>query len=397
MAIASVAVEPGGTFALARQGGRRVAAFGPTSAGAVGTWGPLSAIWSVGFLISTSAPVNTLGPFTGVGPMAILPEARAGWGPYGAPPNSPAAGVAVPLPGSESPPGVVPSAALDMLDGVAAGWTWDAAFVHHFRFLCVCNEGIAGGRRRTYIDGVQCGDVPASTNSIAADTPLALFAGCSLTFAEYYIWNGVTLSQEAVRAQTLALRFKWNIYVLPSVPDPVRGLGTVFVSAQATRASPWLPSKVPKPACWLDGSDASTVFNDSQGNTSAVSGQNVCVWKDRSGNGRHATFSEGAASWSANPADWVNGQRVVDIAGRGFFAHSPLADIDVNVGYTIVAVWRVTNAGGHPFSVRELASFKAASGWQETIDSVSHRVMPVDRPGAFRWTAVSCGRRPRSG
>jgi hypothetical protein len=48
------------------------------------------------------------------------------------------------------------------LDGVAAGWTWDAAFVNHFRFLCIVNDAATSGRRCTYVDGELFRDEPAS-------------------------------------------------------------------------------------------------------------------------------------------------------------------------------------------------------------------------------------------
>ena len=256
------------------------------------------------------------------------------------------------------------------LDGVLAGWTWDAAFVNRYRFLCVCNDAI-GGHRRTYIDGVLCRDEPASVAAVAAGSPLALFTGCAQEVAEYNVWDNVALDPPAILSQTLALRGKWNILVTTTAPNPVAGLGAPLPTSAVT-----LPvSLTTACACWLDASHAPSLANDAMGVIAAAPGQNVRWWRDRSGNGRHVTFPAGVAQWSVSPADWIGGKPHVHVSGAagGGFTSSPL---QASSGFTIVAVWQTTAGGGHPFPVAAASVF-TLNEWTECIDVDSKRIMPI--------------------
>ena len=55
-----------------------------------------------------------------------------------------------------------------------------------------------------------------------------------------------------------------------------------------------LPLSIPGLQLWLDASDSSTLFQNSDGTTVATAdGDPVGRWADKSGNGRHATQTDG--------------------------------------------------------------------------------------------------------
>lgn len=282
------------------------------------------------------------------------------------------------LPGSESPPTTVPENALTRLDGVEAGYTWDHAFVHHYRFLCVCNDA-ASGQRRTYVDGALFHTGAATTAAISPQMPLTMFAGCRVRVAQYIFWNDKILSQDEIDAQTSALRETWKQPTV--VKSTAQVLGVVPIPETPYNI---LPVGLPACDCWLDACHAASLYVDAAGTTKASPGQAVRLWKDRSGKNRHVTFPNKGAQWSGSATDWIGKLPVVNIRTTGTFSVSPVKDITVNSGYTIVAVWRMsTVSAGHPLSIRSGSTFTEAA-WEECIDTTSSRVMPP--PSSFGAT-----------
>lgn len=143
-----------------------------------------------------------------------------------------------------------------------------------------------------------------------------------------------------------------------------------------------LPSGTPTPSCWLDASNAASLFRDVAGTTPAVANVLVRLWKDRSGNNRHCTFGAGAAgaTWATGGAYAINQLPVllVPATGPGSFATSPVSAITASSGYTIMAVWRipVSGGGGHPLGCSATTKL-GPTGWLESIETGTvDRTMP---------------------
>ena len=56
---------------------------------------------------------------------------------------------------------------------------------------------------------------------------------------------------------------------------------------------PWNPSMI-STSLWLDAADQTTLFTTDAGSTQSTNGAEVGRWKDKSGNGRHATQTASA-------------------------------------------------------------------------------------------------------
>ena len=212
-----------------------------------------------------------------------------------------------------------------------------------------------------------------------AGTPVTLFAGCQVSFAEYIVWNDAVLTVADMEWMTMAMRTKWNVYDVGSVAGAVAAsvtLGAVVTVPVAPVQS--LPAGTPAPACWLDAASPTTLCADTMGLVTASVGQQVRCWRDRSGHGRHCAFPAGMAQYAGSPSDWLNGLPVIATSAPGVLATSPLAAGN----YTIIAVWRLAAAGGgHPFTTHSSAVFNATE-WTEAIDTTSRRSMPAPGIGS---------------
>lgn len=80
--------------------------------------------------------------------------------------------------------------------------------------------------------------------------------------------------------------------------------GTMFAQMFGQQATAWTPRSIADCALWLDASDASTL---------ALSGTNVIVWADKSGNGNSAT--NGLSLSPSYVASFVNGRSALGFNG----------------------------------------------------------------------------------
>ena len=364
----SMGVPAGSLYGATQYNGLTVLAFDTDSDGITGTWGPLSASWTVSLFVRCDRPVSTFGAYPGAGAMTVL--------------SSPTAGITIGLPAGGSVPHAATLAGGGPLDGVVAGWPWDVVFVNQWRQLCVTNDA-ASGSRRVLVDGVLVGTQPATTGAVAAGTALTVCAHCPLAFAEFMAWNG-TLTDAQVAGLRDALRSKWGVPPLPSIPVA----GVIGAPAAATPASTTasavggvLPVSLPTPTTWLDATHLRSLWSDRAGTSAAVASGAVCRWTDRTGNGHDCLFpSASPARWGTGAALCVNGKAVVAASAPGTFATNPVGAVTSAGNYTVVAVWRVTAGGGHPFAVGTTADF-TNDEWKEAIDNTSMRTMPS--PGSL--------------
>jgi hypothetical protein len=205
---------------------------------------------------------------------------------------------------------------------------------------------------------------PLPENWTASAVPTV---GAGVMVAEVMVWACGLSPQEWTTLNASYLQPRWGV----TVP-----WATASAALQATLPDTVpvsLPSALPTPYCWLNATAQSSLFSDASGETPVVPGGGLRVWKDYSGNGRHATFAAGAATWPH--ALSVSGSPVVAVTGGGAFASSPLAAVTTTSGYTFVCVWRATAAGGHPFRVASRAAF-TADEWVECVDTGTSRAMP---------------------
>lgn len=154
------------------------------------------------------------------------------------------------------------------------------------------------------------------------------------------------------------------------------------MSALPLPLTPSLPSELASPVCWLSGADQSTVFQDVGGATRVAPFGAVRRWADKSGGGCHLLFPENAATWP-----FSGGHLSVVATGPGSFASSPLASI--STAYTVVAVWRVTASGGHPFRTTVRSSF-ALTVWIEGFETDGNLQYSLPSPSSL---SVSVGNR----
>lgn len=346
---------------VVRQNGRNVFAFSSDSAGMVGTWGPMGAVWSVCLFVYLEVPCDAYGVYGGAGTQRLV-ECL-----------SPALAIDVPRGGS------IPADACP--DGAQVGTAWDVPFVQQWRQLCVVNDATS---RRTYVDGCLQATAGASTFTVAANTPLTLCKGCNVWLAEFVVWSGVALTVTDMQNILTAQRRKWAAAVRPSaasiasVQTTSLSLGAP-VNVLANQSAP-LPSGVSMPdGCWLDASAAWTLFSDATGSTPAVPNGAVRFWKDRSGRGRHLSMSASCActwSWQRTQRSPTDLPLATLTAGPATFATpGPLGS-----AFTVVAVWRLNAktgvVGGHPCGIGTGARF-GGTLWKETLGLDEGRIMPL--------------------
>ena len=166
-----------------------------------------------------------------------------------------------------------------------------------------------------------CCGVAAQTQSLLT----TIGQGFSGTIAEVVVWSDTVLSSAEIAALVQVHRVKWEIVMQPTpIVTASSGsdnstsyalLGTAsdnipYTGALSKVHAP-LPSfvgQLPPPQCWLDASDPSTLFSDTenggQGFRYTKANGRVQVWRDRSGNRCHCKFS--TAMWLTSDADAIH-------------------------------------------------------------------------------------------
>ena len=349
---------PAGSYSTGRQAACNALALGPTSPGLTGTWGGAvtDGNWTVLLFLRAERLVNTYGDWPGAGPMTLF--------------SSPAAGVTINLPSSGTVPVGATAAAGGPLDGVAAGVPWDVAFLGQWRQLCVRGNGSS---RSVFVDGF-----PLSSTSgqplvtCTAATPIVLCPACPVTLLECIVWNSA-LSDADIGATRLAQRTKWEVPPLTTSP-----LTAAAAAAAATAAQPPvpLPTAVPSPGvCWFDAQARGTLFRDDGQTLPALPGGGVRHWRSRVGDHRLAVPA-GAGLLLAGGMEAVNGRPVVSLPTGTALATgaSPLAGTLAS-GFTVVALWRLRAAGGHPLGGTD--ALLDPTQWRETLGVDTYRDLPT--------------------
>ena len=353
-------VDGSAAFALGKQGGRGILSMARSSTGVEGHWGPLPSTWTFSAYVRLANPVTAFGNYNGVGPITMM--------------SSAAVGVTLSVPSGGSIPSSNVASTGGPIDGVLAGWPWDAALVNQWRLLTVVNDA-AIGTRTTYVDGCAVGSGPASTTTIPSNTTLFLFPSSSVSIAEFSVWSTASMTSTQLLSLVTALRTKWGVTALPT-PAASATLSTVsFGPTASVPANAYLPTDVPAPRCWLDAGAASTVRADAAGQTAAGPYQNVRQLRDRGTLGCHCTFAAGDAVWGTGPVDKVQTWPVLLLSGMGTFAQSPLQGLSSSSGYTIVACFRYID-GAHPLAMSVNAVI-GPSVWKEYIGTSMIRNMPT--------------------
>lgn len=108
------------------------------------------------------------------------------------------------------------------------------------------------------------------------------------------------------------------------------------------RSGGFTPSSISGLALWLDASDASTLFQASNGTTPATTdGDVVGYWGDKSGNGKHVIQGTTANKPTLQLAE-KNGRNVVQFDGNDLLA--TVATVALST-FTVIAVFRSSVAG----------------------------------------------------
>jgi hypothetical protein len=320
--------------ALQSQDGRRTLAFARTGAGLTGTWGPFaSAAFTLAVVVRLDGMATDYGTVPGLGgtlPLLVSPQLT----------------VSVPTGGG----GPVP---------------WDALFLNHWRILMVRND--AATARTVFVDKQHILTTTPSTGVVGVGDTVVIGAAFPGEIAELVVWDGA-LHATDVDAFAEMLGQKWNTAALPSVPR--------FAIPNAV-GDTWPSDVVPSPTVWLDAAHPASLFADAAATIATVAHGRVARWWDRSGNGHHVTFApDGKTYWATGGAEQINGLPVVSVADTNpgsFTGGNPLATA-VNGAFLMVAVWRLTGSGGHPFSVRGVGTF-TADAWVDAVGSNSFRTM----------------------
>ena len=204
------------------------------------------------------------------------------------------------------------------------------------------------------------GMVPPPSSGMAAFTVGS--AGRGLHMGQLMVWRRM-LDDSERQAVSAWLSTGWGLVL----PNPGVTTGVVAIPDAG------IPS-TENMSLWLDA--GSGAFRDVNGivPVDPVAGGPVAVWRDRSGNGRHARFTAANQVYGA-----TGGPPLMEINGTGVFEAHPLYAVGGGP-FCIVAVWRVLasadGGGGHPFNVNGKGYF-GVDGWQESIGSATWRVMPT--------------------
>lgn len=120
------------------------------------------------------------------------------------------------------------------------------------------------------------------------------------------------------------------------------GLGLGLSGYRIKSGSSFNPNSITGLQLWLDAADGTTLLQSSGGSAATADGDPIGYWGDKSGNGRHATQTDGANKPALKTAI-KNGKNTVRTDGADDYLF--LGDNFKYQEITVVAVLRVTTTG----------------------------------------------------
>jgi hypothetical protein len=153
-------------------------------------------------------------------------------------------------------------------------------------------------------------------------------------------------------------------------------------------SSSFSPLSIPGLALWLDASDASTLFQASDGTTPATAdGDVVGYWGDKSGSGRHVTQGTTANKPTLQTAE-QNGRNVVQFDGNDYLLRSVTGSdiLSANAAHFVV-VMKQSGAG----TQNTVISWDGSGANRLNIHSTYEDVFYFDIPDAARVAAAQPG------
>jgi methionine-rich copper-binding protein CopC len=116
-----------------------------------------------------------------------------------------------------------------------------------------------------------------------------------------------------------------------SLPALAAALAAAVLTTIPARGAPWTPADLPQPpALWLDASDATTLWADTNATVAATNNGAIARWNDKSGNGRN--FTQGTAGNRPTfVASSINGLGAATFNGSaGFMSAGDTLDMRTN-------------------------------------------------------------------
>jgi len=106
----------------------------------------------------------------------------------------------------------------------------------------------------------------------------------------------------------------------------------------------WTPSQIAT-ALWLDGSDASTLFDATAGGSLVAADGTIARWEDKSGNAKHATQAT-AANRPLRKLARQNGLDAILFDGTDDLMANTVANVTTGNPKTVIAISKSNNATG---------------------------------------------------
>jgi hypothetical protein len=133
---------------------------------------------------------------------------------------------------------------------------------------------------------------------------------------------------------------------IAAINSAASGVWTVREAESLKRAGTWpvafvSPTQITGLQLWLDGSDASTLYDATSGGSLVADDGGVARWEDKSGNARHATQGT-AGNRPARKTAVQAGKDVIRANGASAFLQTPAFSSDLVRSVFIVAISRET-------------------------------------------------------
>ena len=204
---------------------------------------------------------------------------------------------------------------LESVIGTSGELTAGAAFVqsavvnHTAQSLTGLRNGMTYAADTTYM-------AAGASDNVASSVSVGTQAGGTFGFwngeiAEIVVFNTALSTADRARVEAY-LAAKW-------------GVSGVHRAARDEIAPVSSPTELAGCALWLDGDDATSMFDATSGGSQVAAGGAVARWQDKSGNGRHGVQSTSGNRPSLQ-VEVQNGRSVVRFDGSGDHLATTLAD-----------------------------------------------------------------------